>query len=138
MSIFKRLISIVAVLAFSVSLGLATTSTVSAARNDQVCEGINLITGENGDCGASEDVTDGLSSTVNNLINLFSLIVGAVSVVMVIFGGFKYMTSQGSDEGTKSAKNTILYALIGLVIVLLAQTIVKYVFSKATEVGTSA
>ena len=52
---------------------------------------------------------------------------------MIIFGGFKYMTSGGSDDKTKDAKNTILYALVGLVIVLLAQTIVKFVFSRALD-----
>ena len=51
---------------------------------------------------------------------------------MIIVGGFKYITSGGNDGNVSTAKNTILYAVIGLVIVALAQIIVRYVLGKAT------
>ncbi len=145
MKAIKKILSLVAVFALAFgALGLASSHS-SAALNGQVCDGIRtVIDGEpvNGsadaDCSGGEDGTNTLSKTINSVINLFSLIVGAASVIMIIYGGFKYITSGGNDDATKSAKNTILYALVGLIIVLLAQTIVKFVFGKATALNTEA
>lgn len=75
-------------------------------------------------------------TTLTTIINLFSIIVGVVAVIMIIAGGFRYVTSGGKEEGVKGAKNTILYALIGLVIVALAQLIVKFVLNKAISPGS--
>jgi cytochrome bd-type quinol oxidase subunit 2 len=72
------------------------------------------------------------NSLIKNIINIFSLIVGVVAVIMIIFGGFRYITSGGNDSSVGSAKNTILYAVVGLVIVALAQIIVRFVLTKAT------
>jgi cytochrome bd-type quinol oxidase subunit 2 len=147
MKAIKRLLSVVAVFALAFGVfGLATSgSTSAAAVNERVCNGINTVieggdvASSNPDCtGGDTDGSNTLAKTINSVINLFSLIVGAASVIMIIYGGFKYITSGGSDDATKSAKNTILYALVGLIIVLLAQTIVKFVFSKATSLDTQA
>jgi hypothetical protein len=53
---------------------------------------------------------------------------------MIIFAGFRYITSGGSEKGVGDAKKTILYALIGLVVVALAQLIVKFVIKSTTSV----
>lgn len=68
-----------------------------------------------------------LMSTVGTLINVFLFLIGAVSVVMIIFGGFKYVTSAGESSAVSSAKNTILYAVVGLVISVAAYAIVGFV-----------
>jgi cytochrome bd-type quinol oxidase subunit 2 len=137
----KRITGFVSVFALVVSFGLLGGS-VEAALTDNVCKGVNTIL-EGGstastdtECGASEDANNTISRTANDLIDMFSLIIGAAAVVMIIYGGFKYITSGGSDDSTKQAKQTILYALVGLVIVILAQTIVKFIFSKATSIST--
>lgn len=65
-------------------------------------------------------------------INIFSIVVGVIAVIMIIVGGLKYITSSGDSGNVTSAKNTILYAVIGLVIVALAQVIVRFVLG---EVG---
>jgi hypothetical protein len=57
-------------------------------------------------------------------------VVGVVSVIMIIIGGFKYIISSGDSANVTSAKNTILYAIIGLVVVLLAQIIVRFVIAR--------
>src|SRR5215475_5256135 len=61
-------------------------------------------------CGTTDT-----SGNVSNLINIFSLIVGAISIIMIIIGGFRYITSGGESSSVSGAKNTIIYALIGLV-----------------------
>jgi hypothetical protein len=52
---------------------------------------------------------------------------------MIILGGFKYITSGGDTGNVTGAKNTILYAIVGLVIVALAQIIVRFVLDKTTS-----
>ncbi len=74
-----------------------------------------------------------IDHAIQSVINLISVAVGIVAVIMIIVGGFRYITSGGNQEGVKTAKNTIIYALIGLVIVALAQLIVNFVLNKTTQ-----
>ena len=109
---------------------------VSAQTNDIVpglCSGANLefTTTPSGDCSnGGESATDKINHLVKQIINILSAIVGIVAVVMIIFGGLRYITSGGNDANVTSAKNTILYAIIGLIIVALAQIIVRFTLSK--------
>jgi len=80
---------------------------------------------------------DDLNSTVANIINLLSIAVGVVAVIMIIVGGFRYITSGGKQESITSAKNTLLYAIIGLIIVALAQVIVQFVLNKSLDVNNN-
>lgn len=66
------------------------------------------------------------------IVDILSWVVGVAAVIMVIIGGFKYVTSNGDSGQVASAKNTIIYAIVGLVIVIFAQTIVKFVIARAT------
>lgn len=82
----------------------------------------------------TKDTTDvggtKLTDFIAKALNILSIVVGAVAVVMIIVGGFRYTTSGGKEEGIKGAKNSILYALIGLIIVALAQVIVRFVLNR--------
>jgi hypothetical protein len=69
---------------------------------------------------------------LRKVINVMSVLIGAIAVIMIIFGGFRYVTSAGNEQGVTAAKKTIMYALIGLVIVALAQVIVHFVLSNVT------
>ena len=60
--------------------------------------------------------------------NMYVILIAAV--IMIIWGGFRYVTSGGDSNKVSSAKNTIIYAVIGLIIVALAQFIVKFVLDK--------
>ena len=86
-----------------------------------------------GKCKPSKsETTKKLTRFIRNVINILSAIVGVVAVIMIIVGGFRYITSGGNDASVTGAKNTILYAIIGLVIVALAQIIVHFVISRIT------
>lgn len=118
---------------------VAIPVTAHATVKDALCNGISVADGGTvvnpGDPNSScltEDGTTTPNSLIKKIVDFFSLIVGAVSIIMIIYGGFKYITSGGNDSNVGSAKNTILYALIGLIIVALAQVIVRFVLSKAT------
>lgn len=99
---------------------------------DAACEGVRL-TGGSCDSDKPDDPNSGknkVNKAVKTVIDIFSWIVGVTAVIMVIIGGFKYITSQGDSNNINSAKNTILYAVIGLVVVAMAQVIVKFVLSR--------
>ncbi len=85
------------------------------------------------DCSAGGDATETINNLITKIINLLSAIVGVVAVIMIIVGGLRYITSGGNDSSVTGAKNTILYAIIGLVIVALAQIIVRFVLKQVTD-----
>jgi len=113
------------------SLGFLAVSTLpaSAALSDAACTGFSEALGETA-CGEGQQNTDQIDKTVDNVINILSVIVAAISVVMIIIGGFKYATSTGDPGSTKGAKDTIIYAIVGLMIVAIAQSLVKFVISQ--------
>ena len=78
-----------------------------------------------------------LNEIVAFIVNIFSWVVGAVSVIMIIYGGFRYITSGGDQNGVKAGKDTILYAIVGLFVVALAQIIVNFVLDKTNNIGTT-
>ena len=69
----------------------------------------------------------GPTGIFHTITNVLLFIIGAVSVIMLIIGGFRYVTSQGDSSQVTSAKNTILYAVIGLIIAILAFAVVSFV-----------
>ena len=83
--------------------------------------------------GGTEGGTRKVNQLITDAVNIFSAIVGIISVIMIIFGGFKYITSGGDSNNVTSAKNTIIYAVIGLVVVAMAQFIVQFVLNKITN-----
>lgn len=108
---------------------------VALAQNEiqgGLCHGAQDLEITGGQTTCSEEQTNGLGDLVKKVINIISVLVGVVAVIMIIVGGFRYITSGGSTEKVTAAKNTILYALVGLIIVALAQVIVRFVLTKAT------
>lgn len=112
---------------------------VSAACNavsNQIANGASQATPGDGaggtvDCGAAGAGTEGLGKLAKNVVNIFSFVIGAIAVIMIIYGGFRYITSGGSSDGVGAAKNTLIYAIIGLIIVALAQVIVQFVLTQS-------
>lgn len=64
---------------------------------------------------------------ITNLVNILLYVVGALSVVMIIWAGISYVTSAGDSSKTKRAKDTLLYAIIGLIVAFLGFAIVNWV-----------
>ncbi len=73
---------------------------------------------------AKNDDALGIVGTITNLL-MWAL--GIVSVIMIVIGGFKYVTSNGDANAIQSAKNTILYSVIGLAVAILGQVIIQFV-----------
>lgn len=68
-----------------------------------------------------------LMITIDNILTVVLSLVGLLAVIMLIIGGVRYTLSGGSKDAVESAKNQILYAVIGIVIAFLAYAIVKWV-----------
>lgn len=136
----KRILMLaVTFLALSGAFALTSVATVSAqasptpsttdANKAAACEGLAL-TGTTCD---STTNANGVSDIIKLVINVLSLVVGVAAVIMIIVGGLKYILSQGEGSNTAGAKNTILYAIVGLVVVALAQVIVRFVLNKVPK-----
>lgn len=127
MKTIKRLF-LAASLALVMSLGmggLATAAPIDGAKQS-VCTGINTQVG--GNCGD----TSGVQRAVSAALRILSIIVGIAAVIMVVVAGLKYITSGGDSSNVASAKNTLIYAIVGLVIAGLAQAIVRFVLGKTS------
>lgn len=130
---------VVAVLSAAVLLvPLAVPALASAATADikgNLCHGTTLsVSSQGGSCATdTSSSTSSIQHIVTEGVNIFSVIVGIVAVIMIVIGGFRYITSGGDSGKVSGAKTTIIYALIGLVIVALAQFIVQFVLNKVTQ-----
>lgn len=135
----RAVLSIVAILGFSI---LLTSPVVYAQDIDKNLQcGANLqFTVPEGGCPADQGGTSAaerVDQIVTQIINILSLAVGVVAVFMIIIGGLRYITSGGESGSVTGAKNTILYAVVGLIVVALAQVIVRFVIERATQTGTT-
>ena len=76
---------------------------------------------------SAQDVLDAIELVVNAILTL----VGIIAVIFVIIGGVRYITSQGDESAVAQAKLTIIYALFGIIIVILSAVLVNIIISAA-------
>lgn len=128
------MVSAATVLTFGVSLALPAAVMAVDPIQEGLCGGATQLkfNPSTGACEAITTSTSSFNNALSTIINIISVIVGVVAVIMIIYGGFRYITSGGTSEKVTTAKNTILYGIIGLIIVALAQVIVKFVLKQAT------
>ena len=112
-----KTIVLAALLCFSFS-SLIVTVTASAAPKDQVLGGARSVN----DGGTSD-----LAGTFKGVINTLLFITGMVAVLFIIIGGLRFITSNGDSNQASQARNTVLYAVIGLVVAIMAYAIVNFV-----------
>lgn len=129
----KGLLKIVAgsLLIMGVVLGMSFMSLEGAgAQSPQAsaCEGSGGVWA-NGACTTPNDNRT-VTGTISQVANIMIFVIGAVAVLMIIIGGLRYVLAQGDSSATKSAKDTILFAIIGLVISIAAYGLVNFVTSQ--------
>ena len=127
----KLALAVVAILAsFNLAFFAAPAPVAAVDVNPALCRGVNAVDGSNSNKCPTDSDENPVFDVINQIIDIFSIIVGAVSVIMIIVGGLRYITSAGDSGNVTAAKNTILYAIVGLVIVVFAQFIVKFVINR--------
>lgn len=126
-TIIKKLGLITAAFALAATALFVPVVPVSAADNCGDISG-GIQSGVNcGDNGNVPTTLFGSGSIFTTVVNVLLFIIGAISVIMLIWGGIRYTTSAGNSNNVTAAKNTIMYAIIGLVIAFLAFAIVNWV-----------
>lgn len=130
MSIMRHIKKISIILSVAGLVALCVPVLAFAQSSADVCRGVGVAAGAGGcDPAAGNRAINGVIGTV---INILSAVVGVVGVIMIIIGGFKYVSSGGDASSVSSAKQTIIYALVGLAIAASAQVIARFVLGRAT------
>lgn len=132
MNMLKRFKLLLVAPFFLVVSGLSSPPLVLASCANPTSPAEAIQCGASNAAGVPVNANPGasLTTTISKIINLLSVVVGIAAVIMILVGGLRYTTSGGKEDAVKNAKNTILYALIGLFVVALGQVIVRFVLHK--------
>ena len=84
-----------------------------------------------------EQVSDlfGVTGVFNTVTSVLLFAIGAISVIMIIIGGLRYVVSGGDSSNVSAAKNTILYAIVGLIVALLSYALINFVLTSFSADG---
>ena len=126
----------VGIIAAIISFGMVavmSTTPVMALGEGGAPSGVEAARGDN----MPSNLAGGETSIVKRAINLMLYGIGVLSVVMLIFGGFRYIVSGGKKESVTNAKNTILYAIIGLLIAIFSYALVNFIVMTAIGGGST-
>lgn len=115
-------IVIAAIMMFGI--GLVGPEDVFASAKDQLCQGSGGSGGAN--CTHAGESND-LSTIIKNIVNILLFLVGAVAVIMIVISGFRYTTANGDQSSVKAAKDTLLYAIVGVIVAIASYAIVNFV-----------
>ena len=96
---------------------------VYADSRDEAQNGAKLVDGGG---SAKQDLPD----IITTIINVMLFIAAALAVIMIIYGGIRYITAHGDEKQVKVAKDTIVYSVAGLIIAILAYALVTFIFDR--------
>lgn len=118
-----------AIMLLGATVAVLTPSTsLAGSPKRSICEGSG---GEwrGGRC-VNPNESKPLEGSIKDVVNVMLFAIGAIAVIMIVIGGIKYTLSNGDSSAVTSAKNTIMYAVIGLVVAILAYAIVNFVIDQ--------
>lgn len=137
--ILKKISTIVVIASIAVAglsfIGVNQTF-ATQQKSDVTCnvngkDGLSLSSGVN--CGGTgkgqADELFGEGAIFTTIINTLLFLIGAISVIMLVYGGIQYTLSSGDSGKVTNAKNTILYAVVGLIVAILSYAIVNFVLT---------
>lgn len=129
----KLAVSVIATLFFGSLFGVALTTPQTQAANNKADQyfGVKKVS-DSTDLGNRD-----LIKTVSDIINVALGLLGIVAVVIILFGGFKWMTASGNEEKVEDARNIIFQGIIGLAIILSAWAISRFVITNLAEATRS-
>lgn len=133
--ILKKLTLLVAgiVVVLSVATPAGSFALFNGAKNE-ACQGLSMNGTTTDECANGSKTVDSVLAVI---VNVFSAIVGIIAVIMIIVAGLKFITAGGDSSAVASARSTLLYAIIGLVVAVLAQVIAHFVIAKGSSPSTS-
>ncbi len=131
----KKLLPYIAILITSGFMLLAPMVTAEAQGGGQAEE---MVTTEAQGGGPAAEMMKGADTTgtqggqdvnqiIQTVVNVLFFILGALAVIMIIWSGIRYVTSAGNATAVTSAKNTLIYSVVGLIVAMLAYAIVSFI-----------
>lgn len=128
----------VMVLGASLFTSTLQTAPVNAAFDKGLMDGATSAQGKDQQGDASTLFGDGGQGGIfRTITNVLLFLIGAISVIMLIIGGIRYVVSGGDSTAVQNAKNTILYAIVGVVVAILAYAVVNFVIGSFAANGGS-
>lgn len=130
MTNMKKISKIITASAGAATLGLVYTQNAFAAGLSNVQSGVTKTETEAG--GLT------MQQVINTVIGTMLFIVGLLAVIMLIYGGIRYVTSHGDKAQVTAAKETIMYAVVGLVVAIAAFAVVQWITNDVFKGGASS
>lgn len=132
---FKQLVSgALAVSALVLGVAFTQVAPAHAAFDKGLNDGATAAQGKDQQGDAASLFGDGGQGGIfRTITNVLLFLIGAISVIMLIVGGIRYVVSGGDSTAVQNAKNTILYAIVGVVVAILAFAVVNFVIGSFTS-----
>lgn len=119
----KIFVSLVAVLMMAgVAITVPQRAFADCASGTDIRSGI--------DCASQQQKTQSVSGGIKTAVNTLLFVVGIAAVIVIIVSGLRFITAGGNPQSVSSARDSILYAVIGLVVAILAYAIVNFVLGQ--------
>lgn len=118
-----------------ISIGLASFAVPAIVHAEDILDEACATAPDSPTCksnqaGSKSNPLTGKDGILYKVSQIIAIIAGIAAVIVVIVSGIRYITSGGDSQKTASAKNTLVGALIGLIIIVLAQTIITFVIKR--------
>lgn len=106
-----------------------TAASIVAVSNTSSALAVMSVQGGANSAKGADQTTDlfGTAGTFSTITNVLLFIIGAIAVIMIVIGGLRYVISGGDSSQITAAKNTILYAIVGIIVAILAYAAVNFV-----------
>lgn len=128
----RRIIVAASVLFIGVGFLALSQPQIVSAQASLACDGLSPNE-DGGDCTSEPTNAPSVNGVLEDVLNLLSLLAGGVAILMIIIAGTKFVTSQGDAGKVASARTTVVYAVIGLLIAAFAQTIIFFALNESVN-----
>lgn len=118
----QMIMAIACMFVFSGLVAAQASVPALADAKSQVQGGSDAVGGDEEGNGKNQ-----VPDVIKNVIGILSFLVGLVAVLMIVIAGFRFVTSNGDAATAKSARETIVYAVIGIIITVMAYSIVNFI-----------
>ncbi len=120
-----------AILGIFMLSGFSYAANQSSGSKQAACNGLSQLGGVNCNSNSGKTVVGNVAQTA---VSILAKIVGIVAVIMIIYAGFRYVMAGGDSNAVNSAKNTLIFAIIGLAVAAIAQLIASEVLNTARSI----
>lgn len=99
--------------------------------NSEACQGItNSAVCNDANAGKTDNPLFGRNGALTRVISVLSMVLAVIAVIVLVIAGIRFAVSQGNSQSVSNVRNTVIYAIVGLVVAALAQALVQLVLTK--------